>query len=409
MQRIKKAIKKRIKAIVKFIGYKWILPLVYQWYARKPIDEKLVVFADRWDRPMPDNFRGLYEMCKKNGFRCEVLSGESFLHVQQRWERRKEKVKFQYRFIKLFAQCRVLFLADYFPLSDIVTLRPETQVVQLWHGCGLMKKWGYAVTSTGWGTSDKEKKRYPIYVNHTLSTVSSASPVVKEGYRSAFRCDPSIIKPLGSPRTDIYFDKEFHQVAKEKVHSLFPQIGNRKIILYAPTYRGASIARSYINSELDYKGLKKALSDRYVLLTKFHPLMAGEGLTDSEQLEAVDFVFDVSKLLKPEEALCAADILIADYSSILFEFLLLERPIVSYIYDIEEYIQDRGLFLPYDQLAPGPYVSTQEELIEKLRTVDDWFDIQRTREYREEFMSACDGHSTERIYRYVFEQASFKP
>ena len=71
-------------------------------------------------------------------------------------------------------------------------------------------------------------------------------------------------------------------------------------------------------------------------------------------------------------------------------------------FDIDKYISDRGLFYPYDQLAPGPYVFNQNELLEKLLTVDQWFDVERVREYKKEFMSACDGHSTERIFHYVF-------
>ncbi len=85
--------------------------------------------------------------------------------------------------------------------------------------------------------------------------------------------------------------------------------------------------------------------------------------------------------------------------------MLLERPIISYVYDIDQYISDRGIVDPYDELTPGPYVFTQEDLVEKLATVDEWFDLERTRYYRNEFMSACDGHSTERIFNYVFERS----
>ena len=400
MRRIKTTIKKLIKSTFKYIGYKWVLPLVYKWHARKPIDEKLIVFADLRDRDMPDNFLSLYRMCRNNGFRCEVLSGRPFGDKAPKWRRRKEKLKFQFQFIKLFAQCRALFLVEYFPLAYLVAPRTGTDVVQLWHGCGLMKRMGYAVTSRSWGMSEREKKRYPMHTTYTL--VSSTSPRVSEGYREAFRCSPDIIKPLGSPRTDVYYDELFKQAARQKVRSLIPDIGDRKIILYAPTFRGNSVSASYIDVELNYAELKEALADRYVFLLKFHPLMGREGFTESDRMQGSGFVFDVTKTLTPDEALCAADILISDYSSIMFEFLLLERPLISYIYDLDDYIRDRGLFSPYETLIPGPYVYTQGELIEKLRTVDAWFDVDRLRRYRQEFMSACDGHSTEKIYRYVF-------
>lgn len=400
LRRFKQRIKKKVKNIMKFVGYKWVLPLVYKWHARKPIDKKLVVFADLRDRDTPDNFLSMYDMCTKNGFHCVVLSGRPFGKSVPPQKRRKEKLKFQFQFIRLFAQCRALFLVEYFPLAYIVTPRLGTDVVQLWHACGLMKRMGYAVTSKSWGISEREKERYPMHTTYTL--VSASSSKVCEGYREAFRCSIDIIKPLGSPRTDIYFDEQFKQAAIQKVHSIFPEIGNRKIILYAPTFRGKSISKSYIDYDLHFEDLKKALSEQYVLITKFHPLMAKNGLSESQRLHAQGFVFDATQLLSPEEALCAADIMITDYSSIIFEYLLFDRPVISYIYDLDNYIKDRGLFFPYDQLAPGPYVFTQEELIEKLQTVSDWFDIDRIRRYKEEFMSACDGHSTERIYRHVF-------
>lgn len=400
LQKIKEAIGTYVRGIVKYIGYKWVFPQVYKWYARKPINEKLAVFADLRDRDMPDNFLGLYHMCQENGLQCEALSGRRFGESVPKWRGRKEKLKFQFRFIKLFAQCRVLFLVEYFPLAYVVSPRTGTDVVQLWHGCGLMKRMGYAVTSGSWGISARELKRYPMHTSYTL--VCATSPRVCEGYEEAFRCGIDLIKPLGSPRTDIYFNEEFRQSARQKVRGMVSDIGDRKIILYAPTFRGDSISTSYINSELDYNGLKSALSGQYVMLTKFHPLMASGGLSESERLQALGFVFDVSGTVTPEEALCAADILITDYSSIIFEYLLLERPVISYIYDIDEYVRDRGLFSPYEQLAPGPYVFTQEDLIEKLQTVTEWFDPKKTQQYRKEYMSACDGHSTERIYRYVF-------
>ncbi len=403
-ERVKDRLCSIAKKIVKFIAYKWVLPLEYKWYARRPIDEKLVVFADHRDRAMPDNFVGLYEMCKRDGYRCEFFSGRSFSKELPKWQRRREKVKFHFQVIRSYAQCRVLFLVEYFPLADIVTPRQGTQVVQLWHGCGIMKRVGYAVTSGSWGMSAREMKRYPMHTSYTLVCISSKGEKVKNGYQEAFRCDPNIIKPLGSPRTDVYFDEAFQKCVKEKVCSLFPEIGGRKIVLYAPTFRGESISRSYIKLDLDFANLKEKLSDRYVIVTKFHPLMAEGGLSECDRRQGSGFVFDVSKILLPEEALCAADILITDYSSIIFEYLLLERPIVSFVPDIDEYIEDRGMFFPYDQLAPGPYASTQEELVEKLLTVEDWFDIEKTRRYRQEFMSACDGHSTQRIYDYVFHR-----
>lgn len=401
-KKIKGKVIGRLKKIVKYVGYKWILPMAYRWYCHAPQDNRLVVFVDHRRLDIPDNFQGLLKKCIADGFRCEVLTGAQFADTLPKWERRRKKVGFHFQFMKLLAQCQVVFLDDWFPLIDIVSPRRGTQVIQLWHGCGILKRWGYAVHSGKWGKSKREQSIYPDYLHQTLSTVSSTSLKVIEGYRDAFRCDTDIIKPLGCPRTDIYFDEEFKQRAREKVRSMFPEIGERKIILYAPTFRGKSIKSANTKLDFNFTELKNTLSSEYVFLTKFHPLMKKGGLTESKRLQGYNFVFDVTTSLSAEEALCVADILVTDYSSIMFEYYLLERPVISYIYDIDTYDKDRGLFYPYDQLAPGPYIFTQEELVEKLLTVEEWFDVDRIRAYRNEFMSACDGHSTQRIYDYVF-------
>ena len=401
-KRLIKKIKGYAKKFIKYVGYKWILPLAYHCYCHKPQDDRLVVFVDHRRLEMPDNFQNLFDMCTAEGYRCTVLTGAPFADQIPKWERRKAKLLFHFQFMELLAKSKVVFLDDWFPLVDIVKPRQGTQIVQLWHGCGIFKKWGYAVTSKGWGKSKKEQRLYPDYLYQTLSTVSSFSPKVIEGYREAFNCDIDIIKPLGCPRTDIYFDESFKRHSIEKSHLLFPQAKGKKIILYAPTFRGKSIKSANIKYDINFQVLKDRLADNYVLITKFHPLMAKKGLTEAGRLQGYDFVFDATTLLSAEEAICAADILITDYSSIMFEFMLMERPIISFIFDIDKYISDRGLFYPYDQLAPGPYVFNQNELLEKLLTVDQWFDVERVREYKKEFMSACDGHSTERIFHYVF-------
>ncbi len=400
---MKKQIIKKLKAAKKFVLFKWLLPLAFRWHSLKPIDEKLVVFADERDRSMPDNFISLYELCQEKGYRCEVLTGKSFSESVPVWKRRWAKLRYQFNFMRLYARCRAIFLVEYLSLAYITPARPQTDVVQLWHACGMIKNIAYAAYGTSWSAatlSDAAIKRYPMHNTYTL--VAASSPRLCKYYARSFRCADSITQPLGVPRTDLYYDEEFKRQSVEKLHRLFPQIGDRKVIVYAPTFRGVSMKKSYVNVELDYRKMAERLEDKYVFVTKFHPLMAKGGPSEAGRLQAPNFLLDATTKLTPEEAVCVADIMISDYSSIMYDFMLLERPIISYIYDIDQYISDRGIVDPYDQLAPGPYAFTKDELTEALATVEDWFDVERIRDYRREFMSACDGHSTERIFNYVF-------
>ena len=396
-------LKSKYKDLKKRIEYKLILPVIYRLNARKAIDEKLVLFADHKDRPLSDNMLPLYKKCEENGYHCEVFSGSEFENAPTKLKRSLALHRFNRRFIRHFARAKVVFLADYFPVIDAVKARHETQVVQLWHACGLGKRWGYAVTSANWGNSEKTKKEFPMYVNQTLACTSSSEPTICEGFREAFNCTPEVVQPLGIARTDCFFDPQYIENAKAKVKALFPEIGNRKIILFAPTFRGKTLTKSFFNIDLDFPSMQQELSSDYVIVTKLHPMTAKSNLQAVLEHEGPAFVFDASTLLTASEALCAADILITDYSSIMYEFMLFEKPIISLIPDLKKYNADRGLFLPYKDMAPGPYVYDQINLVESLKTVDEWFDPEKVRTYKKRFMSACDGHSTDRIYQYVFK------
>lgn len=320
------------KNSLKLIIYKVVLFPVYKWYARKPVDEKLILFADYLDRPTPGNFLGLIDLCEKNGFRCVVMSGRPFGDKVPKWRKLKEIVKFLFHFTKTFARCKVLFLCEIFDLLDIVKPRTGTSVVQLWHGCGAMKMWGNSIIEKSWDGSIRKSYPKDLYTLICVSTEKAVAP-----FEDAFCAEPGVVQALGCPRTDIYFDKEAKTAIAKKVYSMFPEVGGRKIILYAPTFRGNTITqKAYIELELEFEQMMSELSEQYVLFVKLHPLAAKScGVSEEALQSCTGSVFDVSEILSAEEALCAADILITDYSSIIFEYMLLERPIISYIYDID--------------------------------------------------------------------------
>lgn len=402
IKKLKAKIRKSIKETIKYINFKIVVPVAYKYYCRLPKNEKLVLFADLRPRDTHENFLGLMKLCEENGYEPVAINGKAYGKDVSKKKAKRERIKFQFRFLKLYAQCRALFIVEYFPLADAVEPREGTEIIQLWHGCGAMKTMGYAGTGKGWGASEKTKKRYPMHQHYSLVSISSNN--LAWCYEQAFQIKPGIVKGMGMPRTDIYFDQAYIANARANLLKHFPEIGDRKVILFAPTFRGKSIAKSFYDVDIDFRKYKEMLGDKYVFITKFHPMMAKGGLLDSMRVKGAGFVYDATYLLSPEEALCAADILIGDYSSIGFEYLLLERPIISYIPDLDDYVSDRGLFYPYEETMPAPYAFDQQELLDALLTVDDWFDIEETRRYRQKFMADCDGHSTERIFHYIFDK-----
>ena len=158
VNRVRKKIRSYILSALKYINYKIVIPIAYKRYCKLPKNDKLVLFADLRPRDIHENFVDLYKMCEEHGYQCVALNGKSYGSNIPAKIARKAKLKFQFDFLKLFAQCSVLFLVEYFPLADAVTPREGTKIVQLWHGCGAMKTMGYAGTGKGWGASARTKK-----------------------------------------------------------------------------------------------------------------------------------------------------------------------------------------------------------------------------------------------------------
>lgn len=382
---------KKCTAIIKrrlFFGL--LLPLSFEFFKRRPVNEKLILFAyNRNYDEMPDNMTGIYNYLKERGYDCrEMHSPNEGL----------KRLLFNFTFQKYYATCKCVFLTDNFAPVYAHKPRKGTKVIQLWHACGAFKKWGYSTIDLAWGGDRKNVLRFPMHNTYTDAFVSSEEVI--PCYKEAFRCPDGVLKAFGTPRTDVYFDKSFVSSGREEVLKVFPEIGDRKIILYAPTFRGNSPDLAHNERVLDYSSLKRLFGKDYALVLKLHPFTAKKfELSKEEQGQFGDFVFNGSQSLKIETALCAADILIADYSSLIFEFSLLNRPMLFFAYDLEEYDRDRSFYYDYKSFVPGKIVRTNGELEKAVLSGD--FESEKIPAFREKFMSACDGHCVERIAEYA--------
>lgn len=384
-------IKKKIMLFRRRLLFFFIWPVAFNIFSKKPIDEKLMLFAyNKNYSSMPDNMVGIYEFLKSKGYDCRIMNSPS-----NPIKRFISGIAFQ----KYYARCKCVFLTDNFDPVYAHQPRKGTKVIQLWHACGAFKKWGFSTLDLAWGGSRRDMLRFPMHNTYTDVFVSAEGVI--PCYAEAFRCSERRIKAFGTPRTDIYFDKEFVNSQRAELLKKFPQIGDRKIILYAPTFRGNSPDTAYNENPLDYGKLKEAFGDEYVLVLKLHPFTAKKYSLTEEETEKYgdDFVFDGSNFIKIETALCAADILIADYSSLIFEYSLLEKPMLFYAYDLDEYDRDRSFYFDYKSFIPGKLVLNNDEIIEAIKEGN--FKMDRIPAFREKFMGACDGECTKRIAEYA--------
>ncbi len=375
----------------------WTLKALYPNAYRKaaaaaPINPKKVVFLEVREKKLTDSFRQVYEALEKRGG-YELVT----VCLEEGTTNRKKVRSNCVAAAKELADASWIFVNDSCYFLSSLSLRPQTKVIQLWHACGAFKRFGYSLGGRKFGASEKELNRFPVHRNFTYVTVSS--PEVVWAYAEAFRMDEKRIVPTGISRTDIFYDDRKIAEAQSKVRTLLEKKGagevpsSKKILLYAPTFRGR-VADAVSPDVLDFEKLHKALGDDWIFVCKHHPFVKKR----PQIREACrTYTFDVTEDLSIEELLMVSDVCISDYSSLVFEYALFERPMLFLAYDLEDYGDWRGFYYPFEEMTPGPVVRTTEEVIDYLQHLDERFDKKQVQVFRQRFMSSCDGHATERI------------
>lgn len=395
-KRIKQAIKKPIRFLAKDWALGFAFPRAYSKVARnKPVDPNKVLFIDVKESQMPDAFSVIYPYV-----RDELGMDARFIGLGQHqgisWITYYKKCL---ALMEELATARAVFLCDACDIVSCVPLRPETKVAQLWHACGAFKKWGVSTANLKFGGTRKEIERHPFYKNLSLVTVSS--PEVAWAYREAMMLEdtPEVVQALGVSRTDVFFDEDFLNDARNSVEQAVPQAAAKKILLYAPTFRGhASEAEG--PDKLDIRAMKSRLAGEWVLLIKHHPFVKHPPAIPHD---CCDFAFMVPDV-PTDKLLCTADACISDYSSIVFEYSLFNKPMVFFAYDLDDYDDWRGFYYDYDEMTPGPVVKTTEELIDYLVHLGERFEVIQIAAFRDKFMNACDGNATERICGQILSE-----
>lgn len=367
----------------------YLYPLIYKINSRKPLDSKKVIFIESRLSALSNSFSEIYKKLEEDTdytLTCHFLRKTFVSDI--------EYTKNCFALIKDMATARCVFMDEATHIFAKIKLRPETDLVQLWHGCGAFKKFGYSVTDGKFGASERAKTRYPVHTNYTLATVSSKE-VIPHFEEAMNLKGKGIVSATGVSRTDIFFDNGFINASREKLHKILPEAKNKKVILYAPTFRG-NVESAAAPEKLDIAKMQNALSEEYVLLIKHHPLVkARPAVPDS-------FAYDFSDKMSIEELICVSDICISDYSSLIYEYSLLEKPMIFFAYDLEEYFDERGFYYDYNELTPGPVFKGTDEIIDYIGNLEDKFDKAKVISFKEKFMSACDGNATERILTRVF-------
>lgn len=287
------------------------------------------------------------------------------------------------------ASASVIVVDDTFLPLYWLNLRPDVRIIQLWHASGAFKTVGYSRTGKHGDLSPFGR----IHKNYSAAIVSSTFDA--PFYAEAFGIPEERVIATGIPRMDRFFDERWRRAGIEAAHAAFPAIEGRTVILLAPTYRGETIKdASYGFEQIDYAGLHALSLERdAVVIIKMHPFVQAH-LVIPEAFR--DRIIDASaSSMDVNDLLFAVDLLITDYSSIVFEFSTLGRPMLFFAYDLDEYIAERDFYVPYESFVPGRIARTFPELLDAIRRDD--YEVEKVAPFAARHFAHFDARSTDRV------------
>ncbi len=294
------------------------------------------------------------------------------------------------RTIYLLATSDIVLIDDYFGLLGALRFSPETKIIQLWHAGSGFKSIGYSrfgrYGSPGLVNAHR-KYTYAITGSKHLIPV----------YAEAFGIEDSAVVATGLPRIDTFLNKERAQKIVADFFEQYPNLNGKRIILFAPTFRGRGIKDAYYDySRIDFPKLYEMCGETSVVLFRMHHFVTDPVPTPPEY---ADRILDFASFPETNDLLHVTDVLITDYSSVVYEFCLLDKPILFYAYDKDTYSAVRGFHRDYDATAPGKVCTTFDELVKALQNED--YDLSRLEAFRRENFDYVDTGSADRVIDWL--------
>lgn len=340
-----------------------------------------------------------------SGSRAEIGGNEAFIYnrMTERGLDKEYTILFDFKesirkrktplemiaFLRKLAAADIILVDDYYPEICKLEFDKDVKVFQVWHACGAFKTVGLERLDKK-GAPPINSKAHKCYTHVPVSSELAALHC-----QESFGIDYAKIYPVGVPRTDIFFDEAYKARVCREVYRRFPKAEEaRKVFLYAPTFRGDSaLDAGFPMDSIDLEKWGQLCRERGdYLIIKMHPFVR-EQVYIPEMYR--DVIADASSFREINDLLFIADVLITDYSSVIYEFSLLRRPCLMYAFDLEEYEAERDFYESYEDTVPGPILRTFDELIDYIKR--DVYDREGLERFIRKNFTYTDGRSTDRV------------
>lgn len=390
-----------VQKLKKFIKNNSIFSLIYYYLGSFLVnllklfvktDDKLILFVSFGGRQFSDSPKAIYDY---------ILSDERFKDYKLIWAftdpdkysmKNESKVKIDtIKYFILALKARVWITNS--GIERLLNFKGKnTFYVNTWHGVPIK------MIGKDHIQCDIITKKW--YKNTSPDVMVAESDYDLEIISKVFSLEKEKILKIGLPRND-----ELREIDKLNIVNLKRKLNiplNKKVILYAPTFREYMIDSSFnniITIPIDFKKWKKKLGEEYVVLVRTHYFVnkiLGLDFNNS------DFLIDVSNYENINELMIISDILISDYSSVFFDFSLLEKPMLCYPYDYEEYSQKRGLYLDLSKIFPNQIIKEEDKLLDTLLNLNYSEECNNTRKFKMKYMCGS-GKATKDLVDFIFD------
>ncbi len=343
------------------------------FYKNQKIKKRVFFFSSRANGHFLENLDTVYSAYK----------GEKIVFYKTKPHNLKDLLKIS----KYVLTSKVIVTDDYIDCIRSYRLRPEQSLIQIWYTGGAFRRFGL----------DAPNLVSPIdeYKAHSQYTdVCVSSEYVRQFYSHAFGVDMDIIIPTGTPRSDTVVNDTKYWEKREEICKKHPLLRGKKVYAYFPTFREENGEITDFDPKIKWATLNDELDDDEVFVLCRHPFMKQEYIKGMFYPRVKDYTADPTT-----ELIAIADVIITDYSSIVFDTSLLGKPMVFYAPDFHKYEDE--FYFNYDKYLPGEIIYSSDELLSAVRRAGENSSEERIAEFCRKEMDACDGNATGKVIAVI--------
>ena len=382
---------KLVKKIVKFIKSnkrkiaKRIYLIIRKYFKRNSASNLL--FLSEQDNKLANNMQTLLDkIYQRNLNKCFNINFSLRKKTSE-----KVSLYSSIRMLYLIAMADIILVDDHIPIFDWLLLKEDTKVIQIWHAGAGFKGVGYS----RWGHDGSPG---PFSCHRQYTYCISGSEKISHFFSEQFGILEEQIIPTGMPRMDNYLDKDHIKNIKEKLYKDYPFLENRNIVLFAPTYRGQNRKNAYYPYEkIDFESLfNYCQRTNSIVLFKMHPWVQ-ESVPIKEKYS--NYFYDFNSYPDINNLFYITDLLITDYSSSMYEYALMYKPMLAYAFDKVQYASTRGFHRAYDENVPGKVCESFNELIKSMYNMD--YQYNKHNEYMDKHYDYVDTNNSDRVIDWL--------